>query len=90
MSGGYHNDYFCRAEDNEMRFNLKRLGIPVHEKPGTFKSLEHAPNGKPFDRVLWHRAMQPRDVQDQFSILKHGNIHTLLSVNLTQHIHVEL
>lgn len=89
-SGGFHNDYFCRAEDNEMRFNLRRLGIPVLEKPGAFKNLPHTPNGKPFDRILWHRAMQPRDMQDQLSVLKHGSMHKVLSVNGTLTIRVEL
>lgn len=66
-AGGYHNDYFHRAEDNEMRFNLKRLGINVIEKPQTFTMLDHQRNGPEFDPVLFNRAQKKREVQNQLA-----------------------
>lgn len=69
--GGYHNDYFHRAEDNEMRFNLQRLKIPVLELHGTFKELPHPRTGSEFVQHLWYKAQEPRKVQDQLSACKY-------------------
>lgn len=85
-SGGYHNDYFHRAEDNEMMFNLKRLGIKVIEKPATFIVLDHERKGPEFDPGLWRKAQLKRTVQDQLSVCKynivddkkHGNVRHLI------------
>lgn len=65
--GGYNNDYFHRAEDNEMMFNLKRLNIGVIRKPGKYKYLEHERKGPEFDPGLWELAQQPRKIQDHLS-----------------------
>lgn len=58
--GGYHNDYFHRAEDNEMMFNLKRLRIPVLNRFGIFKELPHERTGPEFIPELWKKAQEPR------------------------------
>lgn len=64
-AGGYNNEYYHRAEDNEMMFNLKRLGIKVIEKPQQFKCLPHQRKGPEFDPALWRKAQQKREVQNQ-------------------------
>lgn len=64
--GGYHNDFWGgRAGDNEMSFNLKRLGIPVLNRFGKFKMLPHPRTGPEFIPELWEQAQRPREVQDQ-------------------------
>lgn len=57
---GYHNDYFHRAEDNELAFHLKRLQIPVYNRFGTFKQLPHPRTGPEFIPELWQKAQLPR------------------------------
>lgn len=57
---GYHNDYFHRAEDNEMMFNLKSKGIPILNRPGIFKTLPHTRTGPEFIPELWEKAQLPR------------------------------
>lgn len=69
--GGYNNEYFHRAEDNEMMFNLKRLGIRVFNGDYNFKSLPHERKGLEFDPVLWVKAQQPRAFQNQLSICEY-------------------
>lgn len=65
-SGGYHNEYWGgRAGDNEMRFNLQRLKIPVLELHGTFEQLPHPRTGHEFIQHLWYKAQEPRRVQNQ-------------------------
>lgn len=59
-SGGYHNDFFHRAEDNEMMFNLKRLGLTVQYSQGKFLSLPHERKGPEFLPELWKKAQLPR------------------------------
>lgn len=59
-SEGYHNDYFHRAEDNEMMFNLKSKKIPVLNRFGIFKQLQHERNGPEFIPELWEKAQLPR------------------------------
>lgn len=87
--GGYHNDYFHRAEDNCMRFNLKRLKIPVLELHGKFKELPHARKAPEFIAALWYKAQQPRKVQDQLSICRYEIIEKLIFDDYTL-IKVEL
>lgn len=60
--GGYHNDYFHRAEDNEMMFNLKGLKIPIVNRFGTFKQLPHPRTGPEFIPELWQKAQLPRTI----------------------------
>lgn len=57
---GYHNDYFHRAEDNCMMFNLKRKKIPVINRFGTFHQLPHPRTGPEFIPELWQKAQLPR------------------------------
>lgn len=57
---GYNNEFFCRAEDNEMMFNLIRKKVKVRYRIGNFISLPHERTGLEFDPVLWNRAKQPR------------------------------
>lgn len=61
-SGGYHNDFWHRAEDNEMRFNLKRQGIPVIYMPQSFTLLPHPRTTPEFIPELWVKAQLPRTV----------------------------
>ena len=70
-AGGYHNDYFHRAEDNEMMFNLKRLGMNVINKPAEYYMLEHERKDLEFDPGLWQMAQLKRASQDQLSICKY-------------------
>lgn len=60
LAEGYHNDYFHRAEDNEMMFNLKYKGIPVINRFGFFQQLPHERSGPEFIPVLWQKAQLPR------------------------------
>jgi len=69
--GGYHNDYFSRSEDNEMRFNLQRLKIPVLELHGKYKMLPHPRSGPEFIAALWYKAQQPRAIQNQLGVCKY-------------------
>lgn len=65
-AGGYHNDFWGgRAGDNEMSFNLKRLGIPVLNRFGRFKLLPHPRMGPEFIPELWEQAQRHREVQNQ-------------------------
>lgn len=66
-AGGYHNDYFHRAEDNEMRFNLQRLGIPVLEMHSQYKMLDHPRGKQEFIAALWQKAQQKRTEQNQLA-----------------------
>lgn len=67
LVGGYHNDYFHRAEDNELAFNLKRLRIPVLNRFSCYKTLWHSRSGPEFIPELWERAQKPREVQNQLA-----------------------
>lgn len=66
-SGGYNNEYYHRAEDNEMMFNIKRLGLQVISKPQQFKTLPHKRTGPEFDPALWQKAQQKRVAQNQLT-----------------------
>lgn len=57
---GYHNDYWHRAEDNELMFHLKRLQIPIYNRFGTFFQLPHPRTGPEFIPELWQKAQLPR------------------------------
>lgn len=57
---GYHNDYFHRAEDNELAFHLNRLRIPIMNRFGVFKELPHTRTGPEFIPELWQKAQEPR------------------------------
>ena len=65
--GGYNNDYFHRAEDNEMAFNIHRLRLKVTYRIGRFAVLPHARTGPEFDPSLWYKSQQPRKVQNQLA-----------------------
>lgn len=89
VAGGYHNDYFHRAEDNEMRFNLQHLGIPVLEAHKRFEVLDHPRNKQEFIAALWQRAQQKRSQQNQLASCvysiegreKINDLTTLIKVN---------
>lgn len=57
---GYHNDYFHRAEDNEMMTNLILKRITVSHRFGTFRQLPHPRTGPEFIPELWQKAQLPR------------------------------
>lgn len=88
-SGGYNNEYFHRAEDNEMRFNLKRLHMTVETRPGLFKVLSHARKGPEFDPALWHKAQQKRIVQNNLKTCIYSMVDTKQHGNV-KHITVTL
>jgi|GEM_PF-4355462 len=87
--GGYHNEYFHRAEDNEMAFNLARLQIPVVYRIGTFIDLPHERTGPEFIPHLWVKAQRPRQIQNQLSICEYKVLSRHINGNLT-HIIVEI
>lgn len=89
-AGGYNNEYWGgRAGDNEMRFNLQRLKIPVLELHGTFKELPHPRSGSEFVQHLWYKAQQPRKVQDQLSACKYEVVSREMNKDY-EHIKVRL
>lgn len=87
-AGGYNNDYFHRAEDNEMRFNLKYMRLPVEEKHGTFELQDHQ-KAIAFDIQLWKKAQLPRITQDQLSICNYAVIKNI-SHKIYKHIVVSI
>lgn len=89
--GGYHNDYFHRAEDNELRFNLHRLKIPVLELHGRFKQLHHERKAPEFIAALWDKAQLPRDVQDQLKTCAYKVIaaDAITDSKIGQYIHIK-
>lgn len=84
--GGYHNDYFHRAEDNEMMFNIKRLGIRVVNKYSQFKMLQHERKGPEFDPALWAKAQQPRAIQNQLPVCKYDVVYNAKREHNIRHI----
>lgn len=88
-AGGYHNDYFHRAEDNEMNFNLHRLRIPVKYRTGEFHNLPHDRTYPEFDHELWEKAQRPREIQDQLQCCNYKVI-KWYGTNIYIHITVEL
>lgn len=81
--GGYHNDYFHRAEDNEMMFNLKRLRIPVLEDHRKFKELPHERTKTEFVAALWNKAQQKRSEQNQLAHCEYKIINKDIIGNVT-------
>ncbi len=69
QAGGYRNDYWHRAEDNEMRFNLRRLGIAVNTHRLQFVLQPHTRPTIEFDAALWALAQQPRRGQNLAPLL---------------------
>lgn len=89
--GGYNNEYFHRAEDNEMMFNLKRLGVRVFNSNYNFKILPHERKGLEFDPALWAKAQKPRAFQNQLSICKYKVVDMALhKYGNVRHIVVEI
>lgn len=88
-SGGYHNDYYHRAEDNEMMFNLKRLGIKVIEKPKMFTMLEHTRKGPEFNPALWKKAQNKREIQNQLATCLY-NVANIKQFGNVKHITVAI
>lgn len=87
--GGYNNDYFCRAEDNEMMFNLRRLNISIIERIGKFEQLPHERTGPEFIPHLWVKAQRRRAIQNQLGVCRYTLVskeereeYTLLRVEL--------
>lgn len=58
--GGYSNNFFSRAEDNEMAFNLFKHEVFPLNMPEKFKLLNHARPAVEFDPALWAKAQRPR------------------------------
>lgn len=81
-SGGYHNDYYSRAEDNEMWFNLKRLRIPVNNLFLPFIIAPHARPAVEFDAELYKKAQIPRAFQNQLALSGKAEIETRKEENV--------
>lgn len=81
--GGYHNDFFHRAEDNELMFNLHRLRVFPKDRHGTFINLPHERTGPEFIPHLWIKAQQQRKVQDQLSICEYEVLKKVNEENYT-------
>lgn len=81
--GGYHNDYFHRAEDNELMFQSRRMGIPIHNRFGTFVVLPHPRTGPEFIPHLWVKAQQPRKV-NMLTTCEYSVISRTINENLTR------
>lgn len=88
-AGGYNNEYFHRAEDNEMMFNLKRLGMNVIRKPGKYTYMQHERKGPEFDPGLWEKAKKQRVIQDQLSVCNYEIVSNKFTDNV-RHITVNL
>lgn len=87
--GGYNNDFFHRAEDNELRFNIDRLKVHISERIGEFQIMDHPRSGAEFIPELWEKAKKPRVVQDQLSCcefkvvgIDYGTHHSHIKVEL--------
>lgn len=84
--GGYHNDYFHRAEDNEMRFRLRHLKIPVINRFGLFKQLPHTRSGPEFIPELWQKAQLPRNI----NMLENCNYELISKEIYDTHTHLKV
>lgn len=80
--GGFSNDFYSRAEDNELFFRVKGLGMNIHYKPGKFRDLPHPRSGPEFDQVLWIKAQQPRKPDDGLEHCKFQLISSSAAANL--------
>lgn len=60
--GGYHNEYYHRAEDNEMRFHLRRNSIQIVSYSCKRLDLPHPRTGPEFIPELWQKAQLPRTI----------------------------
>lgn len=69
--GGYNNEYFHRAEDNELMHNCIRLGVHINERFGTYQYLPHERTGPEFIPWLWAKSKQRRQVQNQLRACKY-------------------
>lgn len=83
-SGGYHNNYFHRAEDNEMMFNLKRLRIPVLNEFYKFTQLPHKRCKQEFNASLWYKAQENRSQQNQLLCCEYKLVTKTVMGNITQ------
>lgn len=87
-SGGYHNNFWSRAEDNEYMFNLRRLRIPIKYSYIPFTILPHPRSGPEFITELWVKAQLPRKVNMlktcQYSIISKEQMagYTMIKVKI--------
>ncbi len=58
--GGYSNNFFSRAEDNECWFNMRKYRCNYITDHHKFKMLNHARPAIEFDPALWAKAQRPR------------------------------
>lgn len=78
---GYSNNFFSRAEDNEMMFNLNRRGINVVNIFLPFEELPHKRPAVEFDETLWRKAQMQR-IEDGVSNLGFELIETVIARDL--------
>lgn len=88
-AGGYNNEYWHRAEDNEMMFNLKRLRIPVLEEHKQFTELPHK-KSQHFIAALWDKAQKKRSIQNQLYCCEYKIISKEMVNENTTHLKVDI
>ncbi|MBA3830076.1 MAG: hypothetical protein H0X33_14135 [Taibaiella sp.] len=81
---GYNNNFFSRAEDNEMMFQLLKHGIEWGSRIGEFTMLDHTRTGPEFIPWLWQKAQQPRKPTDGLS----GCHYKVISRSVNEYTHV--
>lgn len=86
---GYNNEYFHRAEDNEVMFQLFAHKIDWVERIGEFRPQYHPRTSPEFIPWLWQKAQLPRKKEDGLSNCKYELVsrdqkynHTLIKVRL--------
>lgn len=85
-SEGYHNDYFHRAEDNEMMTNLMLKRIFVSHRFGSFEVLPHPRTGPEFIPELWQKAQLPRTK----NMLKNCEYQLIYKEVYDTHVHLKV
>lgn len=83
---GYHNDYFHRAEDNEMMTNLMLKGVFVTHRFGNFSQLPHPRTGPEFIPELWAKAQLPRNI----NMLENCHYELISKEVLDTHVHMKV
>lgn len=85
-AGGYNNSYYHRAEDNEMAFQLARLGIKPAERFGVFDLQPHPRRGPEFIPALWAKSKQARWEWNQIDTCKYE----IISREETNYLHLKI
>lgn len=91
LVNGYSNNFYSRAEDNELYFQTLKSGLKITNRFGKFKELEHERPAIEFDPVLWEKAQQTRDnTKDGLTNCKYQVIKILNASSTLKHIVVDM